>query len=55
LAAELVVLFEARDVHREALGALVLFQRACEEERITEKAVGRLVEVLRREKPASAG
>lgn len=55
LAAELVVLFEARDVHREALGALVLFQRACEEERITEKAVGRLAEALRRERPAYGG
>lgn len=52
LAGDLVLLFESRDVHREALGALYLFQRACEEERITEQAVSRLAERLRRERPA---
>lgn len=52
LAGDLVLLFESRDVHREALGALYLFQRACDEERLTEQAVGRLAERLRRERSA---
>ena len=52
LAGDLVLLFESRDVHREALGSLYLFQRACDEERLTEQAVGRLVERLRRERSA---
>lgn len=55
LAGNLVLLFESRDVHREALGALYLFQRACEEERLTEQTVGRLAEVLRRGQPAREG
>lgn len=52
LAGDLVLLFESRDVHREALGALYLFQKACEEERLTEQAVNRLAERLRRDRPA---
>ena len=48
LASGLVLLFESRDVHREALGALYLFQKACEEEQLTEQAVNRLADVLRR-------
>lgn len=52
LAAGMVKLFEAQGVQREAIGALYLFQRACEEERLTVKIVNRLAEVLRREKPA---
>jgi tetratricopeptide (TPR) repeat protein len=52
LAGSLVLLFESRDVHREALGALYLFQKACEEERLTEQTVGQLAEVLRRGQPA---
>jgi len=52
LAGDLVLLFESRDVHREALGALYLFQKACEEERLTEQTVSRLAEVLRRGQPA---
>jgi tetratricopeptide (TPR) repeat protein len=51
LAGDLVLLFESRDVHREALGALYLFQKACEEERLTEQAVNRLAERLRRDRP----
>ena len=35
LAAELMPVFESRDVHREALVALLMFQKACEEERLT--------------------
>jgi tetratricopeptide (TPR) repeat protein len=52
LASGLVLLFESRDVHREALGALYLFQKACEEEQLTEQAVNQLVEVLRRRQTA---
>jgi tetratricopeptide (TPR) repeat protein len=52
LAGDLVLLFESRDVHREALGALCLFQKACEEERLTEQTVNRLAERLRRNRPA---
>lgn len=52
LAGDLVLLFESRDVHREALGALYLFKKACEEERLTEQTVSRLVEMLRRGQPA---
>lgn len=51
LAGALVLLFESRDVHREALGALYLFQKACEEERLTEQAIKRLAERLRRDRP----
>jgi tetratricopeptide (TPR) repeat protein len=54
LAAELVVLFEARDVQREAMAALYLFQRACDEERLTVQVVGKLAEALRRGRPAPA-
>jgi tetratricopeptide (TPR) repeat protein len=52
LASGLVLLFESRDVHREALGALYLFQKACEEEQLTEQAVNRLADVLRRRQTA---
>ncbi len=48
LAAELMAVFSAQEVHREATAALVLFQRACEEERITAELIGRLAKLLRR-------
>jgi tetratricopeptide (TPR) repeat protein len=51
LSSDLVLLFESRDVQREALGALYLFQKACEEERLTEQAINRLAERLRRDRP----
>jgi tetratricopeptide (TPR) repeat protein len=51
LSGELVLLFESRDVHREALGALYLFQKACEQEQLTEQAIKRLAERLRRDRP----
>jgi hypothetical protein len=35
LALEIVPVFESRDVHREAIAALVMFQQACQEERLT--------------------
>jgi hypothetical protein len=48
LAAELMAVFSAREVHREATAALVLFQRACEEERVTAELIARLATLLRR-------
>jgi hypothetical protein len=50
LAAELMPVFESRDVHREAIVALLMFQRACEEERLTVDLVRQLSEFLRRER-----
>ena len=47
LAVELLAAFEAREIHREARAALVLFQRACDEERLTVELVGRVAGVLR--------
>lgn len=48
LAAELMEIFSAQEVHREATAALVLFQRACEEERVTAELISRLAALLRR-------
>ncbi|HET9226221.1 MAG TPA: tetratricopeptide repeat protein [Thermoanaerobaculia bacterium] len=48
LAAELMAIFSAQEVHREATAALVLFQRACEEEQINAELIGRLSTLLRR-------
>lgn len=50
LARELMPIFEARDVHREAIVALLMFQRACEEERLTVEMVQEIASYLRRER-----
>lgn len=50
LAAELMPIFESRDVHREAIVALLMFQRACEEESLTVDLVRKFAEYLRRER-----
>lgn len=50
LARELMPIFEARDVHREAIVALLMFQRACEEERLTVEMVQEIAGFLRRER-----
>ncbi|RPH57744.1 hypothetical protein EHM82_00605 [bacterium] len=55
LAAELMPVFEARDVHREALVSLLLFQRACEEERVTVELVQQISDHLRRERRGDGG
>ena len=52
LAAELMPIFESRDVHREAIVTLLLFQRACEEERVTVDLVQKFAASLRRERRA---
>ena len=48
LAAELMAVFSAQEIHREATAALVLFQRACEEDRVTAELIARLATLLRR-------
>lgn len=48
LAAELVAAFESRAIHREATAALILFQRACEEDRATAEMISRLASLLRK-------
>jgi tetratricopeptide (TPR) repeat protein len=50
LAGELMPIFEAQDVHREALVALLMFQRACQEERVTVDLVRQFAAYLRRER-----
>lgn len=47
LAAELMRVFEARDVHREAVAALIMFQKACEEERLTTQLAGKIAAMLK--------
>jgi len=47
LAEEIVPIFAAQDVHREAVAALVLFQEAARQETLTVKAVRELVRYLR--------
>jgi tetratricopeptide (TPR) repeat protein len=50
LASDLMPIFESRDVHREAILALLMFQRACEEERLTVDLVRQFSAYLRRER-----
>lgn len=50
LASELMPIFESRDVHREAIVALLMFQRACEEERTTVEMIREVAAFLRRER-----
>lgn len=50
LAAEIGPLFGARDVHREALAALVLFREACQEERLTLQLANQISATLQRER-----
>lgn len=47
LATELVAAFESQAIHREATAALILFQRACEEDRATAEVISRLASLLR--------
>jgi tetratricopeptide (TPR) repeat protein len=50
LAGELMPVFASRDVHREALVALLLFQKACEEEHMTVTLAREIAAHLRRER-----
>jgi tetratricopeptide (TPR) repeat protein len=47
LAVELRADFEAREIYREATAALLLFQRACEEERVTAEVARQIAGMLR--------
>lgn len=47
LAAQWVKIFQAQEVHRETLAALLLFQEAAEQEAVTESLVRRLQEYLK--------
>jgi tetratricopeptide (TPR) repeat protein len=55
LAAELMPIFQSRDVSREALVTLLMFQRACEEERLTVDFVRQVSAHLRRERSGNGG
>jgi tetratricopeptide (TPR) repeat protein len=50
LAGETGPIFESRDVHREALSALVLFKEACQEERLTLQLANEIAWTLQRER-----
>jgi len=50
IAAEIRPVFESRDVHREAMAALLLFQQACAEERATRELIQQIAAVLRRDR-----
>jgi len=50
LAVELIPAFESREVHREAMAALLMFQAACEEERVTVQLARHLADFLERER-----
>ena len=54
LAAELIPVFESREIHREAMGTLILFQRACQEDRLTVELARELAGSLRQERRGRA-
>jgi hypothetical protein len=51
LALDILPAFSSREVHREAMAALLLFQHACEEERLTVELARQLAAFLVRERP----
>lgn len=53
LTGELLTVFEAKEIHREAIGAFYLFQKATLEERLTADIITRLADVLRRYRPGN--
>lgn len=50
LSVELLSVFEARAIHRESLAVLLLFQRSCEEERLTAELARQFASLLKRAK-----
>lgn len=54
LAAEIGPIFESREVHREAMAALVLFREACQEERLTVQLASQIAGTLQRERRIKA-
>jgi len=51
LALDILPVFSSREVHREAMATLLLFQQACQEERLTVELARHLVFLLERERP----
>ncbi len=51
LAAEILKIFTAQQVHREALAAVILFQEAAEKERVTVEMVRKLQDFLAKARP----
>jgi tetratricopeptide (TPR) repeat protein len=50
LAVEVMPAFESREVQREAMAALLMFQQACEEERLTVQLARQIAAFLKRER-----
>lgn len=48
IAFEIMPVFQSRDVHRESMAALIMFQKACEEERLTVEMAGQIAAILQR-------
>ena len=46
----LLAAFESREIHRESTAVLILFQRACEEERLTAELARQFASLLRKGK-----
>ena len=55
LAAEILPVFESREVHREAMASLLLFQQACAEERATLELIQQIAAALRRDRRGNGG
>jgi len=55
LAVEIMPAFESREVHREAMAALLMFQQACEEERLTVQLARQIAAFLKRERLGRRG
>jgi tetratricopeptide (TPR) repeat protein len=55
LATEVHVVFESREVHHVAVAALLLFQKACAEQRITGELIRQIAAELRRERRGNGG
>jgi tetratricopeptide (TPR) repeat protein len=53
LALDILPAFSSREVHREAMAALLLFQHACQEERLTVELARQLAALLERERQYS--
>jgi tetratricopeptide (TPR) repeat protein len=55
LAAEILPVFESREVHREAMASLLLFHQACVEERATRELIQQIASALRRDRRGNGG
>jgi hypothetical protein len=55
VAAEILPVFESREVHDEAMASLLLFQQACAEERATLERIQQIASALRRDRRGNGG